>query len=216
MPVSEKEQQEINTLVRRFEAQTGIEAVAAIVDKADFYPEIPWKAYAIGSALGALAAVAFPFLLTDWSAAWTLAFTAMAILGIGASCAAATALAPSFGRLFLDRIRAQAEVRQYAIGVFVEREVFRTSGRNAVLMLLARFERAAVILPDSGLATYAPAAELDRIAARMREIAAAEDAIAAFRAGLEALSVLIREHGYSPAAAPENTLDDSVVAESGA
>ena len=53
MPVSQKEQQEINSLVARFEAGTGIQAVAAIVRKADAYPEIPWKAYAIGSAIGA-------------------------------------------------------------------------------------------------------------------------------------------------------------------
>src|SRR5687767_10895581 len=48
MPVSEKEQQQINSLVARFEAATGIQAVAAVVAKADAYPEIPWKAYAIG------------------------------------------------------------------------------------------------------------------------------------------------------------------------
>ena len=48
MPVSDKEQQQINRLVAQFETDTGIQAVAAVVRKADAYPEIPWKAYAIG------------------------------------------------------------------------------------------------------------------------------------------------------------------------
>ena len=50
MALSEKEQQQINTLVGRFEANTGIQAVAAVVDKADAYPELPWY---VATALGA-------------------------------------------------------------------------------------------------------------------------------------------------------------------
>ena len=50
MPVSEKEQQQINSLVARLEAATGIQAVAAVVTKVDVYLETPWKAYAIGAA----------------------------------------------------------------------------------------------------------------------------------------------------------------------
>jgi uncharacterized membrane protein len=125
MPVSEKEQQQINSLVRRFEAETGIEAVAAVVGKADAYPEIPWKAYAIGSAFGALAAVFVPFLDP------------------------------------LERL-------------------VRARDRCAVLMLVTRFERVAVILPDAGLAQYAPPAELDRIARAMRDALVTKGAPAAF------------------------------------
>ena len=213
MPVSEKEQQQINSLVRRFEADTGIEAVAAVVGKADAYPEIPWKAYAIGSAFGALAAVLFPFLLTDWSIASTLAFTAFAILGAGAAFAVAATLIPALGRLFLDRLRAQAEARQCALALFVEREVFRARDRCSVLLLVTRFERVAVILPDSGLAPYAPPAELDRIARAMREAFVKDGAPAAFESALAALATLVRQRGYTPAATRENTLDDAMVAE---
>src|SRR5688572_27814052 len=111
MAVSEKEQQQINTLVRRFESDTGIEAVAAVVGKADAYPEIPWKAYAMGSALGALVVVFFPLLLTDWNVMWTLTLAAMVLLGTGAVLATAAAFFPAFGRLFLDRVRAEGEAR---------------------------------------------------------------------------------------------------------
>jgi hypothetical protein len=53
MPLSDKERLQINTLVTRFESATGVQAVAVVTRKAHAYPEIPWKA----CALGALAAV---------------------------------------------------------------------------------------------------------------------------------------------------------------
>ena len=121
MALSQKEQQQINTLVGRFEADTGIQAVAAVVDRADAYPELPWKAYAIGSALGAFAIVLFPHRLLDWSEAATLV--------------------PALGRLVLDRVRAEGEARQSAAVMFLEREIFRTSARRAVLLFLSRAGR---------------------------------------------------------------------------
>lgn len=58
MPLSEKEQHEINTLVGRFEAATDVDALAGVIQKADAYPAIPWKAFAVGCALGVSAFVA--------------------------------------------------------------------------------------------------------------------------------------------------------------
>lgn len=215
MALSVKEQQQINTLVGRFEADTGIQAVAAVVDRADAYPELPWKAYAIGSALGALAAVLYPYPLTDWSGASTLAFHAMAILGAGAVCAAAS-LVPVAGRLLLDRVRAEGEARQCASAMFLEREIFRTSTRRAVLLLVARFERVTVVLPDTGLAKYASPAELDSVAAAMRAALSSGGEAAAFEAGFRSLQGLLQAHGYVPTALGANELDDAVVMEKGA
>ena len=216
MPVSEKEQQEINTLVRRFESDTGIEAVAAVIGRADAYPEIPWKAYAVGSALGAAAVVFFPVLLADWSIESTLAFHTMAVLGAGAVLAAASAFVPAVARLFLDTVRAQAEARQYALAMFVEREIFRTAGRRAVLLLVARFERVAIVVPDTGLAQYAPGAELERVAVAMRGALVARGPAAAFEAGLETLRAALLARGFASAPPQANALDDGVVAERGA
>ena len=116
---------------------------------------------------------------TRWSVSSALAFAA-AILGAGAAFAADATLVPALGRLFLDGIRAQAEARQCALALFVEREVFRARDRCAVLMLVTRFKRVAVILPDAGLAQYAPPAELDRIARAMRDALVTKGAPAAF------------------------------------
>jgi putative membrane protein len=216
MTLSEKEQQEINTLVGCFEADTGIQALAAVVGKADAYAEIPWKAYAVGSSIGALVVVVFPLLLADWSIASTLAFHAMAILGAGAALAAATTFVPSVARLFLDRVRAQVEARQYAMALFVEREVFRTSERRAVLVLVSRFERVAVIIADSGLAQYAPPADLERIAISMREVLVSQGASAAFERAFDALRALLARAAFVPREAAANELEDTVFRESDA
>src|SRR3954468_24753967 len=101
MPYTEKERQQINTIVGRFEADTGIQAVAAIAAKADAYPEIPWKAYAMGSALGAAAAALNPLIISGWTHASVIAFDAMLILSGGAMLSLLAPLVPSVGRLFL-------------------------------------------------------------------------------------------------------------------
>jgi uncharacterized membrane protein len=214
MALSEKEQQQINTLVGRFEADTGIQAVAAVIERADAYPELPWKGYAIGSALGALAVVLYPHPFTDWSAASTLAFHAMAILGVGALVAAAT-LVPALGRVLLDRVRAEGEARQRAAAMFLEREIFRTAARRAVLLLVSRFERVTVVLRDTGLAQYTSPQGLEHVAASMRAALSRGEA-AAFEAGFQELRALLSTHGYVAAAAGSNELDDGVVMERGA
>src|SRR5215218_7438116 len=125
-PVSEKERLQINQLVRRFASDTGVEAVAAVTAKADAYPEIPWKAFALGASIAALAAALHPGVIRIWSDVSVAALDAMLILGTGAVLAMLAALVPAFGRLFLDRVRARGEALQYAESMFLERELFRT------------------------------------------------------------------------------------------
>jgi len=215
MSLSQKERQQINTLVGAFESDTGIQAVAALTGKADAYPEIPWKAFAIGAALGALAVACFPLVLADWNAASTLAHGAMAIIGAGVLLAAAAAFVPPAGRLFLDRVRAEGEVRQYGLAMFIERQIFCTPERCAILLLVSRYERMAVILPDTGLAQFAPRAELERIAGEMRAALVRRGVAEAFEAGFEGLRALIQVRGYMPKPLAANTLDDTVIAEKG-
>src|SRR3954468_1133754 len=124
MPYTEKERQQINTIVARFEADTGIQAVAAITARADAYPEIPWKAYAMGSALGAALAAVNPLVISGWTHATLIAFDSMLILAAGAMLSLLAAFVPAAGRLFVDRLRAQNEAEQHAQGIFLERELF--------------------------------------------------------------------------------------------
>ena len=64
------------------------------------------------------------------------------------ACTVFATFVPAFARLFLQRERAEAEVRQRARSLFLERELYATPGRNAVLLLASRYERAAVVFGD--------------------------------------------------------------------
>lgn len=215
MPLSEKERQEINTLVARFEADTGIQTVAAFIGKADAHPEIPWKAYALGSALGALGLATDASLLPQWAQTHIAAFYAMAILGSGAVFSIIAAFVPPIGRLFLNRLRAQGEARQYAQALFLERELFRTAERCGVLLLVSQYERAVVILPDSGLAPACGGADLDRAIAAMMPLLSRGQTVAAFEAGFGSLKTQLGGAGGRFSRSAQNELADAVVVETG-
>lgn len=216
MPLSQKERQQINTLVARFEANTGVQAVAAITAKADAYPEIPWKAYAIGSALGAFATVLDPLYKSSWTSANSMAMDAMIILGTGAVLAMVAAFIAPFGRLFLDSLRAQKEALQYAQTMFLERELFGTANRRAVLIVMCRFERTAVVLADTGLAQYAAPAALNDIGLAAGEPLRRGEAVAAFELALDRVGSLLQATGFEPMAPLTNELEDDVMTERGA
>lgn len=165
-------------------------------------------------ALGALTVLLPLAPFADLSVATTIAFHAMSILGAGAALAALAALVPAIGWLFLDRLRAQAEARQYAQALFLEREIFRTTDRRALLLLVSRFERAAVILADKGLSQYTPAPELERIASAMKPLLGNQGPAAAFEIAFDALQALLRARGVA-ASQTRNELDDAVVMEKG-
>ncbi len=215
MVLTAQEQQEINELAQQFEVATGAQAVAAIIGKADEYPDIPWKAFALGAALAALAVVADEFIHPDWASIHTPLRDVAAILAAGVlSCVAAMAI-PRFGRMFMHRGRAIGEVRQYAQGVFLKRELFKTAERVGILLLVARFERRVVILPDSGIARHLTSRELDTVIAAMAPYLAQGQAVAAFRAGFAALAALLAQKGVT-FARHGNELADGAVVEEGA
>jgi putative membrane protein len=209
-PVSEKERLQINQLVARFEHATGVEAVAAVTARADAYPEIPWKAFALGASVAALAAALHPTVIRIWSDVGIAALDAMLILGTGAVLAALAALVPAFGRFFLDRVRARSEALQYGESMFLERELFRTRGRRAVLVVMCRFEGLAVVLADSGLAQYAPPAKLGAIGAEAGAIMRRGDMAGAFELAFSRIEALLAAHGMRPEAR-ENALDDDML-----
>jgi putative membrane protein len=218
MPLTEKERQQINTIVARFEADTGIQAVAAVTSKADAYPEIPWKAYAMGSGVGAAFAALNPLIISGWSHAGIIAFDAMLILSSGAALSLLAAFVPAIGRLFLDRLRAQGEAEQYAQSMFLERELFRTRSRRAVLVVLCRFERIAIVITDKGLAQYAPPSALHAIGGEAKSVLArggGADTVAAFESVFGSIKALLAHGGLEAAPLEANEIDDDVVTERG-
>jgi putative membrane protein len=146
--------------VAALESATGVELVAAVIARADSYPEIPWRAFALGASFAAAAAVARALLQPGWESFEAAAETAVAMLAAGGAAALLTVWVAPFARLFLPRARREAEVLQCAQAMFLEADLHRTSGRDAILLLVSLFEHEVVLLPDRGIRDRLPADRL--------------------------------------------------------
>jgi len=214
MLLSKQEQQQINELAQQFETRSGAQVVAAVIGKADDYPDIPWKAFALGTALAALAVVADELVRPDWASIYTPMRDVALILAAGIVCTVLAVTIPWFARFFLNRERAKTEVRQYAQGLFLQREIFKTTERVGILVLVCRFEHKIVILPDTGIARHVSAQELDSVIAAMAAPLKRGDAVQAFKVGFDALATLITQKGIRPST-HGNELADGAVVEQG-
>ena len=210
-----KEQQEINELAHQFERATGAQVVVAIVGKADDYPDIPWRAFALGTGLAAVAVVLDEFVRPGWESLHTPARDVAVILAAGVMAALLAALVPRVARLLLNRERAAGAVRRYAQGLFLQREVFRTAERAGILILVCRFERKVFILPDTGITQHLARGELSPVIAAMTPHLAQWQPVAAFAAGLDAMAALLARKNIRPQA-HGNELQDGAVLEEGA
>jgi len=214
MHLAEQEQRQINELVAEVEAKSGAQVLLAVIGKADAYPDIPWKAFALGAAAAALFVMAEALLHPDWASIHSAVFDVVVILGAGAALGLLTIFAPPFARLYLDGLRAETEVRQYAQAMFLERGVFQTHERIGVLVLVSLFERRVVILPDAGIRRHVTDEQIESVIAQMTPLLAERRIVAAAKAGLTALAALLRDK-LTPADAHGNELADTVVQERG-
>lgn len=186
-----EEKAAIEARVTALERAAGIEVVTVVTARSDSYPEVVWEAFALGASLAALLVTVADLLRPEW-ATGALVFTAViVVLAAGALCALATVYLPSFARLFLRRSRAEVEVAQHANTQFLQRELFATPERTALLVVVSMLERRVVILPDRGLRAHASARQWDDVIARMTPLLAAGHTGAAVIAGLDAVSALL-------------------------
>lgn len=196
MPLTSEEKNRILRRVAEIEAQTGAEIVTALAARCDNYPEIPWKAFALGAALGALAVLAEVALAPDWRT-WSSLESVAVVLGTGLVCALPTLVWPGWARRFLERGRAEAEARQHAETQFMKHELFGTRGRHGILVLVAEFEHEVVILPDRGVRDRIAAAEWMGVIAHMLPALKRGAPAEAFTQGLAVLERVLRAHGYT-------------------
>ena len=197
------------------EAQTGVQVVTAVIGKADSYVELPWKAFALGTALAALVLVVADALSPRWSGADDALIFAVAILGAGAASALLTVAAPPYARLFLRATRRDLEVRHYAQAFFLRRELFATRGRNGMLLLVSLFERKVEILPDVGLHARFDAADWRTVIDAMTPLLRERRCFGALQKGVVRLQALLLAKGMS-AAPGGNELADRPIQETGA
>lgn len=197
------------------EAQTGVQLVTAVIGKADSYVELPWKAFALGTAFAALVLVVADALSPRWIGVDNALIFAVAILGAGAASALLAIAAPRYARLFLRATRRDLEVRHYAQAFFLRRELFATRGRNGILLLVSLFERKVEILPDVGLHARFDAADWRTVIDAMTPLLRERRCFGALQQGVARLQTLLLAKGMS--AAPEgNQLADRPIQEKGA
>jgi putative membrane protein len=216
MYLTQQEQQQINGLVAEVEAATGAQALVAVIGKADTYPEIPWKAFAFGAAIAAFSVMLIDWLRPGWISAHSGIFDTIAILGSGATLSLLTVFSTPLARLFLDRIRADTEARQYAQSLFLEQRMFNTRKGIGVLLLISRFEHAVVILPDAGIREHLNEADLDQVIAHMTPLLARDETAQALNAGLQAIRDRLREKGFVGTPADTDEITTSLLQEKGA
>jgi putative membrane protein len=197
------------------EAQTGVQLVAAVIGKADSYVELPWKAFALGTALAGLVLVVADTLSPRWSGAENALIFAVAILGAGAASALLAVVAPPYARLFLRASRRDLEVRHYAQAFFLRRELFATQGRNGILLLVSLFERKVEILADVGLHARFDAADWRTVIDAMRPLLRERRCFGALQQGVARIEALLLAKGMT-ATRGSNELADRPIQETGA
>lgn len=169
LPLSESDKNLLDLRIREAEKITKAQIVLAIVKRSDSYAEIPWKAFALGTSFTGLITFLTGVIHLVWITKSAVLIAVVAILAAGALLALLTVLSYRFAKLFLSRIRAEEEVRQYGESLFLNRELFATHQRHGILVLVSLFERKVFILPDKGLRDQFQADVMNNIIALMAQ-----------------------------------------------
>ena len=201
--------------VAALERATGVEVVVAVIARADSYPEIPWKAFALGTSLASLAAVAAALLEPGWEAFEAVAEAAVAALAAGAAAALATVWIAPLARCFVPRARRQAEVLQYAQAMFLEAELHRTPRRDGILLLVSQFEHEVVALADRGVNDRIVAGGLDPVVAAVTAGVKRGNLREAFLDGLSRLEEALVARGFRAQPGEPNELPDAPIQRKG-
>ena len=206
---------QMNHLIRKIEQRTGIELVAAVIGKCDSYPEVPWKAFALAAAAVALIHLIQVITRPGQISVWSVPLALVIVLGAGAGAALLSIFWPSFGRLFLNRLRTETEVEQYARALFLERELFRTRSRTGILILISLFERTVVIVPDNGVADRLDTNALQAVISQMTPDLRKGDRFQALARGLSSLEEVLVQTGFEPLRESGDQIKDTLIEEKG-
>ncbi len=207
--LSDDDKSQLEKRIAEAEKLTKIQIVLATVKRSDSYPEIPWKAFALGVSITGLLVFSLDMILFSWIQDIAVLVSVVAILAVAAFVVQMTILFPRFARLFLSGSRAESETRQYADSLFLSRELFSTVRRTGILLLISQFERKVIILPDKGLRSYVSDDDLKRIIGQMKRSLQQNK----FRQAMEiALDEIIRIAGQLPSDEQvKNELSDRII-----
>ena len=219
MYFTDDEEGRIQAAIEQIEARTGVQVLAAVIGKADHYPEAPWKAFALAASLASLVVAIQAALDPPWIAPVQAAVVRDRGArrrrrgGPGDRAAAATRPAPRAlgaaggrGRAVRPRLLPRAGHLRHARA---DRESWSWSASSS-----ARSS----ILPDTGLAARLPAGALAAVVAQMRPQLSRGARFAALRAGLAALEQTLLAAGFrgapgAPDEIPTELTEDRGVSE---
>jgi len=213
--LTEQDKKAIEARVARLEAATGVQVVTAVVDRADAYPELAWKAFALAASLAALAVVAADVLRPDWMTAYAALTHVLPVLGAGALSALVVEFIPAYARWFLRAHRRDGETRQCAESLFLEHDLCTTRARTAILLMVARFERKVELVADCGFRGRIAPAEWGTVIDVTAAGLARGEGARALLAGLDRLEALLGERGYGAGSAAGDALPDAPIEASG-
>ncbi|MDH3286351.1 MAG: TPM domain-containing protein [Betaproteobacteria bacterium] len=205
----------VSARVAGLEAASGVEVVTAVIARADSYPEVPWKAFALGASLAALAATVIALFEPGWEAFEAVLETAVAVLAAGGALALASAWITPFARILIPAERREAEVRQYAQALFLEHELHRTRHRDGILILVSLLEHRVVVLADRGVSEKVARSELDSVIATVTGALSRASLADALLAGLDGLDGILARHGIRAQAGDTNEFPDTVIQQRG-
>ncbi len=137
--LTDDERSSLETLITKTEKRTNTQIVLAVIKKCDSYVELPWKAFALGASIVGLVMLVLNFPFSNWSPRLFAFYEVVGTLAGGTVFAFLTVLFPGFAKRFMSTDRAEVEVRQYAESLFLNRELFATSNRTGVLLLISLF-----------------------------------------------------------------------------
>jgi len=201
----------LNELIAEMEKRTRTQIVMGVIKRSDTYVELPWKGFALGASIAGLLVFILDLPFYDWYPRMTALLAVAVTLAGGAAFALLTILVPGFAKRFLSANRAEVEVRQYAQSLFLDRELFATSNRSGILLLVSLFERKVIVLPDKGLGSQLTEKTMQIVINTMIPFLKRNEVYQAFKAGLERLSQILGT--AAPGTGGKNELPDEIIEE---
>jgi putative membrane protein len=214
--LSDHHRNQLNLHIAETEKQTNTQIVLAVIKRCDAYAEIPWKAFALGSSIAGLLFFMLNLLLNFWSSQ-TMVLTAItATLSTGIVFALLAVFVLPFAKIFLSKHRGKEEVRQYAESLFLTRELFATTNRTGILLLVSMFERQVILIPDKGISNQLTNDTVRNIIAPMTALLKRNEVNNAMEEGLKQLSLILEAKALGRTATTnENELPNQIIEEKG-
>ena len=214
--LNNQERSRLDKRIAETEKRTGAQIVVAVIERSDSYAEIPWKAFALGVSVAGFLVFIFNLLWPAWNSQTAVLISVATILAAGIISALLSLYITKFARFFLAAHRAEVEVRQYAESLFLSHQLFATSKRTGILLLISLFERQVILLPDTGFSKRLSRKAMQKIIAQMTPILASGQVTRAVENELIKLTEILapKKRGKS-GKSRKNELSDDIIEEKG-